>query len=164
MGLHSGSAVERDDDYFGPAVNRAARVEAAAHGGQILLTQATEQLLRGELAEDEALLDLGERQLKGLVGRERLFQVLARGLESEFPPLRTLDTQLTNLIVETDELYGRDKEQEQIAELLADRRTGIFFQDQESFRQNLGTEVSGLVLDEGSKLDLEQAIELGLRA
>jgi hypothetical protein len=127
MGLHSGSAVERDDDYFGPAVNRAARVEAAAHGGQILLTQATEQLLRGELAEDEALLDLGERQLKGLVGRERLFQVLARGLESEFPPLRTLDTQLTNLIVETDELYGRDKEQAQIAELLADRRTGIFF-------------------------------------
>ena len=90
MALHTGECVERDGDYFGPSVNRVARLEATAHGGQIVLSGVTAGLVGGRLAGDVTLRDLGEHRLKDLGGAERVFQVCGIGLEHEFPPLRSL--------------------------------------------------------------------------
>ena len=85
MGLHSGEAQERDRDYFGPTLNRAARIMARARGGQILLSLATEELVRDQLAGDVELLDLGEHRLASLQRPERVFQVIAPGLARGVP-------------------------------------------------------------------------------
>jgi class 3 adenylate cyclase len=66
MGIHTGEAVERDGDYFGPTVNRAARVMAIGHGGQVLISHATEQLIRDSVSDGVALVDLGEHRLRDL--------------------------------------------------------------------------------------------------
>ena len=79
MGLHTGDAVVRDGDYYGPATNRAARVMAAAHGGQVVVSHATEEIVRDTLPDDVALVDLGEHRLPDLARPERIFQVVAPG-------------------------------------------------------------------------------------
>ncbi|MCX6907660.1 MAG: SUMF1/EgtB/PvdO family nonheme iron enzyme, partial [Verrucomicrobia bacterium] len=89
MALHTGAAEERGGDYFGPTVNRVARVLAAGHGGQILLSNATEQLVRDHLAEGVSLGDLGERSLKNLTRTERIFQINLPDLPTQFPTLRS---------------------------------------------------------------------------
>ena len=86
MGLATGEAQIREADYFGPVLNRAARVMAAGHGGQVLLAESTASLLSGV-----DLLDLGRRRLRDLPTAVGVFQVRAPGLRSEFPPLRALD-------------------------------------------------------------------------
>src|ERR1700730_8541949 len=91
MGLHSGECIERDNDYFGPTVNRAARLEATAHGGQIVLSATTRLLLGGAFPIGTALRDLGEHRLKDLGAPVRVFQIDVDGLRREFPPLRSLD-------------------------------------------------------------------------
>jgi class 3 adenylate cyclase len=73
MALHSGAAELRDGDYFGPALNRAARLMGAAHGGQILVSFATEELVRGHLPADTTLRDMGDRRLKDLIRPERVY-------------------------------------------------------------------------------------------
>ena len=89
MGLHTGDAVARDGDYYGPATNRAARVMNAAHGAQVVVSHATEEIVRDSLPDHVALLDLGEHRLPDLARPERIFQVVAPGLVREFPPLRS---------------------------------------------------------------------------
>ncbi|MFN0092439.1 MAG: ATP-binding protein [Acidimicrobiales bacterium] len=89
MAVHVGAASERDGDYFGPALNRAARLMALARGGQVLVSHAVERLTRGELPAGVSLVDLGERRLRGLSEPERVFQVAAPGLLSE-PPEPTI--------------------------------------------------------------------------
>jgi DNA-binding SARP family transcriptional activator/class 3 adenylate cyclase len=85
MGLHTGTAHERDGDYFGTVVNRGARIGAAGRGGQVLVSAATAELL----ADDEwSLVDLGEHHLKGLTRPERLFQLRADGMAGVEPPIR----------------------------------------------------------------------------
>ena len=91
MGVHTGEPVVGPERYVGLAVHRAARVMAAGHGGQILLTSATRELVEDDLGAGMSLRDLAEHQLKDLDRPERLFQVVADGLASEFPPLRTQD-------------------------------------------------------------------------
>ena len=86
MGLHTGEPGLRDDGYLGLDVHRAARISAAAHGGQVLLSQVTRELAAGE---GDEFIDLGERALKDLPRPERLFQAVGPGLAREFPPLRT---------------------------------------------------------------------------
>jgi class 3 adenylate cyclase len=86
IGLHTGAAEYRDGDYFGPAVNRAARVMDAAHGGQVLVSLATEEVLSEALPPGIQLIDLGEHQLRDLAKPQRIFQIVAPGLPSEFPP------------------------------------------------------------------------------
>lgn len=105
MGIGSGEAELRDNDYFGPALNRAARVMAAGHGGQILLAASTASLL-----EDSGLIDLGEYRLRDLAGSQRLFQVQAPGLAQQFPPLRTLDAVPGNLPTQVTSFVGRAAE------------------------------------------------------
>lgn len=110
MGLHSGTAQERDGDYFGPPVNRAARIEAAGHGGQVLLSEATMELVGGRLPSAASLLDLGEHRLKDLTRPERLFQLLAPGLATDLPPIDTLERHRTNLPVQPTSFIGRDED------------------------------------------------------
>jgi predicted ATPase len=105
MGIATGEAELRDGDYFGAVLNRAARVMAAGHGGQILLAESTASLLSGV-----DLIDLGPRRLRDVPTPVGVFQVRAAGLRREFPPLRALDTSPGNLRPVTTSLIGRESE------------------------------------------------------
>src|SRR5271169_3786573 len=111
MGLATGEAELRDGDYFGAVLNRAARVMAAGHGGQILLADSTAGLLSGV-----DLLGLGPRRLRDLPTAVGVFQVRATGLRTEFPALRALDASPGNLRAATTSFIGRESE---VAELHA---------------------------------------------
>ena len=89
MGVHVGEAVLGGRDYTGIDVHRTARVMAAGHGGQILVTQAARDLATGIAAEQVPFLDLGSHSLRDLPDPEHLFQIVAPGLASDFPPLRS---------------------------------------------------------------------------
>jgi predicted ATPase/class 3 adenylate cyclase len=119
MSLHTGAAQERDGDYYGNVLNRAARILSAGHGGQVLLSQATYDLIRDEVPEGTKLIDLGEHRLKDLTRPERIFQLVAPDLPSEFPPPKSLEGHRHNLPVHPTVLLGRDKELVQIRELLS---------------------------------------------
>src|SRR5215210_935030 len=118
MALHTGAAEERDGDYFGPPVNRVARLLSAAHGGQVLLSLPAQELVRDQLPTQTSLRDLGEYRLKDLFRPERVFQLLAPELPSEFPPLRTLDAYRNNLPLQPTPLVGREKEVSEVCDLL----------------------------------------------
>jgi predicted ATPase len=105
MGTATGEAELRDGDYFGAVLNRAARVMAAGHGGQILLADSTASLLSGV-----DLIDLGPRRLRDLPTSVQVFQVQAKGLRTDFPPLRALDASPGNLRPQTTSFIGRESE------------------------------------------------------
>lgn len=114
IALHTGEAEIRNSDYYGPAVNRCARIRAAGHGGQILISQATQRLVKASLSERAELTDLGRHRLKDLLHPERLFQVTSSGFQKEFPPLRTLDEVRHNLPLQLSSFVGRLREIEEI--------------------------------------------------
>lgn len=118
MALHTGEPETRDGDYLGPPVNRVARLLAAGHGGQILLSLATQEIVRDKLADGVSLLELGQHRLKDLFRPETIFQVMAPGLWSEFPALVTLDTQRTNLPSQATPFIGRQRELAALTDLL----------------------------------------------
>ena len=118
MALHTGAAEERDDDYFGPPLNRVARLLSAGHGGQILLSTATQALARDNLPPGTALRDLGEHRLKDLIRPEHLFQLVAPDLQADFPPLRTLEHHPNNLPLQLTPFIGRERELAAIRERL----------------------------------------------
>jgi predicted ATPase/class 3 adenylate cyclase len=109
IGIHTGEPILTDEGYVGVDVHRAARIAAAAHGGQIVLSETTRRLLDS----DASIRDLGEHRLKDLTGAERLYQLG----EGEFPPLRTLDA--TNLPVAASPLVGRQDELNELVLLLS---------------------------------------------
>src|SRR6185295_16667522 len=100
IGIHTGIAEARDGDYYGTTVNRAARLMALAHPGQVLVSEATAVLARDALPPDMELRDLGAHQLRGLTRVERIFQLVAPGLRTEFPVLRSADRSPSNLPVQ----------------------------------------------------------------
>jgi hypothetical protein len=110
MALHTGITEEREDDYLGPLLNRVARLMAAGHGGQILLTAATRALVQERLPPDVTLCDLGEQRLKDLILPEHIWQVVAPQLPAAFPPLKTLDAWPANLPHPATPLIGRQQE------------------------------------------------------
>jgi predicted ATPase/class 3 adenylate cyclase len=118
MGLHSGDAEQREEDYFGTTLNRTARLMSAGHGGQTLLSLAAQQLVAGSLPEGAALCDLGRHRLKDLVSPEQIFQLDSIGLSSDFPPLRTLDIQRNNLPTQLTHFVGRERETAAVQRLL----------------------------------------------
>ena len=122
MGLHTGAAEARDGDYYGSSVNRAARVMSVAHGGQVVLSHATEEVVCDSLVGGVELVDLGEHRLRDLARAERLFQLCAPGLATEFPPLRSLDAFPGNLPLQLTSFVGRDAELSAIAKALDDWR------------------------------------------
>ncbi|HSS79776.1 MAG TPA: adenylate/guanylate cyclase domain-containing protein [Gaiellaceae bacterium] len=115
MGLHTGEPRQVDGTYVGLDVHQAARVMAAGHGGQVLVSQATRSLL-GPSVE---LRDLGEHVLKDLAGRQQLYQLEIDGLPDEFPPLNTLDDRFMSLPTVPNAFVGRERELAEAGELLA---------------------------------------------
>jgi predicted ATPase/class 3 adenylate cyclase len=118
MALHTGSAEERGDDYVGPALYHVHRLLSAGHGGQILLTAATQNLVRDSSPASVALRDLGERHLKDLAHPEHIWQATGPALPADFPPLKTLDTRPNNLPSTLTALIGRATERAQGEALL----------------------------------------------
>src|SRR5215210_953432 len=118
LALHTGVTNERGGDYFGPAVNRVARLLSAGHGGQVLLSDPSYDLLRDTLPAGLQVLDMGEHRLKDLTRPEHIFQALVPGLPSEFGPLKTLDNRPNNLPLQPTPLIGREKEVAAVVKLL----------------------------------------------
>ena len=121
MALHSGVCVERDGDYFGPVVNRVDRLLAVGHGGQVLVTRATYELLAGRLPGGIGLRDLGEHRLQDLGRAERVFQVAGPGLAGGFGPLRSLDDPALrhNLPSQATSFVGRAAELAELRSLVS---------------------------------------------
>ncbi len=115
IGLHTGTAVERDGDYFGRTLNRAARIMSAGHGGQILVSDVTAGLIRDDAAE---LVDLGEHRFAGVDNPIHLWQLGGR----EFPPLRTSTALAGNLPHPLDTFIGRGDELGMLSGLIATHR------------------------------------------
>ncbi len=113
MGIHTGEAQERAGDYYGPALNRAARLTSVAHGGQTLLSTTTADLVRDQLPEAVSLRDLGEHRLRDLVRSEHVFQLVHPALPAEFPPIRSVDAFPNNLPVQLTSFIGREREIEE---------------------------------------------------
>ena len=119
MAVHTGDAEERDGDYYGPSLNRAARLMSAGHGGQVLLSHTTCELIRDALPSEVGLTDLGEHRLKDLIRPERVFQLTAPDLPAEFPPLLSLDVLPNNLPRQLTSFVGREQEMADVKRLLA---------------------------------------------
>jgi predicted ATPase/class 3 adenylate cyclase len=119
IGVHTGRPVRVPGDYVGLDVHRAARICSAAHGGQIVISRATADLLENDSLPDTDVVDLGEHRLKDLDHPEQIFQVRATGLQDGFPPLRSVAPP-SNLPAQPTSLIGRDKEVMLIRSLLLD--------------------------------------------
>ncbi len=120
MGIHTGEPARTETGYVGIDVHRAARICAAGHGGQILLSPTTRELLADDLPQGITVRDMGMHGLKDLAQPEHLFQLLVPELPSEFPPLRTLDTQPNNLPRQLTSFVGRERELAEIERVFAD--------------------------------------------
>src|SRR3954469_16216978 len=122
MGLHTGEGVVAGDGYVGMDVHRVARVTAAGHGGQVLLTAATEALLQGHWPEGTSAVRLGAYRLKDLPEPETLYQLAADGLGTRFPPLRSLDAAFYDLPPTPSPIIGRDDDASRVCGLLSGHR------------------------------------------
>jgi predicted ATPase/class 3 adenylate cyclase/DNA-binding CsgD family transcriptional regulator len=143
MAVHTGEAVERDRSYSGVEVNRAARLMSLAHGGQVLVSDATEVLLR----ERVLLRPLGEHRLHGLRGRMSVYQIVAPGLPTEFPVLRSIDTVNGNLPQQLSSLVGREDGINEVADLVRSQRlvtlSGVGGVGKTRLALEVGAEVAG---------------------
>jgi predicted ATPase/class 3 adenylate cyclase len=117
MGMHTGEGTVGGDSYVGLDVHRAARIAAAGHGGQVLLSSATSELARGGLTYGMGLRDLGQHRLKDLGRPERIFQLTIEALPAEFPPIRSLETP-SNLPIQRTSFVGREGEVALVKKLL----------------------------------------------
>ena len=124
MALHTGMAERRDNDYFGAALNRVARLLSAGHGGQVLCSAPAQELARDYLPTLAALRDLGEIRLRDLSRPERVFQLLHPELPDDFPALKSLDNPAypNNLPQQLTSLIGREKESGDVVRLLQNSR------------------------------------------
>jgi len=122
MGLHTGDVGLSGDEYVGLDVHRAARIAAAAHGGQVLISATTRDLVMGALPDGVSLADKGEHRLKDLDQPEHLYQLVIAGLATEFPPVRSVSARFEILPAQLTSFVGRETELEHIGKLLEDTR------------------------------------------
>ena len=122
VAVHTGLAQAREGDFFGPALNRTARLLAIGHGGQVLASSATAVLARDDLGNGLTLVDLGEHRLRDLDRPERVFQVLGAGLSASFPPLRSEAKARTNLPAQLTSFVGRRQELADLHQLVGKHR------------------------------------------
>src|SRR6266542_2088011 len=119
MGLHTGEGIPGGDSYVGIDVNRASRIADAAHGGQVIVSDATRGLVEHALPEGTSLRDLGEHRLKDIIHPERLHQLVVEGLPADFPPPRTVDARPNNLPAQLTSFVGREEDVAEVERLLA---------------------------------------------
>src|SRR5262245_1208383 len=122
MGVHTGEGALGGDDYAGIDVHRAARIADAAHGGPVLVSDATRGLVRNALPAGASLRDLGGHRLRGIDDPERLHQLVVYGLPSDFPPPRALDARPSNLPLQLTSFVGREEEIAEVERLLGRTR------------------------------------------
>lgn len=127
MGLHTGEPSLGAVGYVGIDVHRAVRIASAAHGGQILCSRATHELVEATRPKGVTLRDLGEHRLKDLLRSERLYQVDSSGAPREFPPIRSLEGYRHNLPLQANDIIGRDLDTEEIRRLLESKRLVTLF-------------------------------------
>lgn len=145
MAIHTGHAT---DDYRGPDVNRCARLRAIADGGQVLLSETTAALVRGQLPDGASLRDLGTHRLKDLTSPERVFQLVHPQLPADFPPLASLDTYRHNLPVQLTSFVGREAELAEVAALVGGHRLVTLTGAGGSGKTRLATQAGAELLDE----------------
>jgi predicted ATPase/class 3 adenylate cyclase len=147
MALHTGAAEQRDGDYFGQTLNRVSRILSAAHGGQVLLSLPTEELVRDHLPFGVQLRQLGEHRLRDLARPEHLFQLVAADLPSHFPALRSLESVPNNLPVQLTSFIGREREMSEVKRLLASTRLFTLTGSGGTGKTRLSLQVAAEILD-----------------
>jgi len=148
MALHTGAVESRDRDYFGPPVNRVARLQSTAHGGQSILSLATFELVRDSLPDGVTLRDLGSHQLKDLARPEQAFQLVHPSLPGEFPPLRSLTNQPNNLPHQLTSFIGREDEIQRVNALLERNRLVTLVGSGGSGKTRLSLQIAAEQLDQ----------------
>ena len=118
MGIHTGEAAYRDGDYYGPTLNRAARLMSIGHGGQVLISSAVYQLLMDSSDTEILIKDLGQHSLRGLSRAEHIYQASRPGMPDTFPPLRSLTTHANHLPAQLTPFFGREEELGQLRDLI----------------------------------------------
>jgi predicted ATPase len=147
MALHAGVAEARDGDYFGPALNRVARILAIGHGGQVICSAVAAVLARDRLPGEVDLVDLGSHRLRDIDRPEQVYQVVVDDLPRTFPPLRSLSTRRSNLPLRLTSFVGRDKEREEIANLIERHRLVTLVGTGGTGKTRLMLEVADRLLD-----------------
>lgn len=147
-GLHTAAEEARDHDFYGPEVNRAARIMAAAHGGQVLLSQVVADALRGRLPNGVALRDLGAVRLRDLSVPERVWQVLAPPLRADFPALRSLAATPNNLAQPLNRFINRETVLAQLHGLVAQHRLVTLYGTGGIGKSRLSAALGGELMDE----------------
>ena len=146
MGAHTGEARLGGDDYIGVEVNRAARISSIAHGGQVIISHTTRDLIDNRLPADVELRDLGAHRLKDFDDPERVYQVVTPDLPVDFPPLRSAEVR-NNLPTQSSEFVGREAESEAVTRLVSTNRLVTLTGVGGSGKTRLALHVAGSMLD-----------------
>src|ERR1700722_8201312 len=149
LALHTGVCQERDGDYFGPTVNRTARLMAIAHGGQVLVSGVSAELLTDFPADEAMLRDLGQHRLRDLGRPEHVWQLQSPLIQPEFPPLQSLDNpELPNNLPELlSSFVGRDEELAEVRALLGEHRLVVLTGAGGSGKTRLAMQAAAELLD-----------------
>jgi predicted ATPase/class 3 adenylate cyclase len=152
MGIHTGQAqLQPEGDYHGYlAMSRVQRLMSAAHGGQVLLSLAAQELVRDDLPENVSLRDLGERRLKDLIRPEHIYQLVIANLPVDFPPTKTLDIYRHNLPTQLTSFIGREEEMTEIKQAILDHRLVTLTGVGGTGKTRLALQVAADVLDQFS--------------
>jgi predicted ATPase/class 3 adenylate cyclase len=148
MAIHTGEADARDGDYFGPSLNRTARLLAAGHGGQVLLSGVTHRLVSQELPPSVTLTDLGEHYLRDLRDPEHIWQFCIADLSAAFPPLKTIPQHSHNLPQQLTSFVGREKVIADVKRLLSENRLLTLTGSGGSGKTRLALKVGADIADE----------------
>jgi predicted ATPase len=148
MGIHTGEVSRAEGEYVGLDIHRAARIAAAAHGGQVLLSSATSSLVAGALPDGVSLRDLGEHRLRDIEQPEHLLQLVVDGLRADFPPPRAASTRFDLLPVELSSFVGREAELERAGALLTGTRLLTLTGPGGTGKTRLAIRVAALAADE----------------
>lgn len=147
IAVNTGTADERDGDYFGPTVNRVARLTSSGHGGQVLLSDATHALVQNELPRATRFSDLGSHRFKDLAQSEHVWQVTVIGLPGDFPRLNSLDTLPNNLPIQVSSFYGHEQDLEDLKVQLLEHRLITLFGAGGVGKTRLAAQLGAEVLD-----------------
>ena len=148
MALHTGESELREHDYYGPVVNGCARLRGIAHGGQVVLSQVTSELVQDALPEGVSLRDMGTHRLRGMERPEQVFQLLHPDLPADFPALESLDEHRHNLPVQLTSFIGRQEEIDEVASMLPTARLITLAGAGGSGKTRLAQEIGATVIED----------------
>ncbi len=147
MAFHAGAAETRDGDYFGPALNRVARILSIGHGGQVICSAVAADLARDRLGPSVELVDLGSHRLRDIDRPEQVYQLVVADLPRDFPPLRSLSTRRSNLPVALTSFVGREREVAEVTALVEHHRLVTLIGTGGTGKTRLMLEAAGQLLD-----------------